>query len=129
MAKILRDIWILTEDGLTIFNRVIDPNIGPQVFGGLMSALNTFAESLSEGGMSNFELSSIRFTIEKKNHFIFVANSSNDVKPKKIMKELKKISKIFFNVYPEEVIKNWSKNVKAFANFGDYITESLEEIV
>lgn len=129
MAKILRDIWILTEDGLTIFNRVIDPNIGPQVFGGLMSALNTFAESLSEGGMSNFELSSIRFTIEKKNHFIFVANSSNDVKPKKIMKELKKISKIFFNVYPEEVIKNWSKNVKIFANFGDYITESLEETV
>jgi len=129
LAKILRDIWILTEDGLTIFNRVIDPNIGPQVFGGLMSALNTFAESLSEGGMSNFELSSIRFTIEKKNHFIFVANSSNDVKPKKIMKELKKISKIFFNVYPEEVIKNWSKNVKIFANFGDYITESLEETV
>lgn len=129
MVKILRDIWILTEDGLTIFNRVIDPNVGPQVFGGLMSALNTFAESLSEGGMSNFELSSIRFTIEKINHFIFVANSSNDVKPKKVMKELKKISKNFFTVYPEEVLKNWSKNIKVFANFEEHITDSLEEII
>lgn len=129
MGKFLRDIWILTEDGLTLFNRVIDPNIGPQVFGGLMSALNTFAESLSEGGMSNFELSNIRFTIEKLNQFIFVANSSNDVKSKKVMNELKKISKKFFNVYPEEAIKNWSKNIKVFTNFEEFIIDSLEEII
>ena len=129
MGKILRDLWILTEDGLTIFSRVINPNMGPQVFGGLMSALNSFAESLSEGGISKFELSSVRFTIEKKNHFIFVANSSNDVKTKKVMKELKKISNKFFKVYPEEIIKNWSKNVKTFANFKEYITDSLEEII
>ena len=94
-----------------------------------MSALNTFAESLSEGGMSNFELSNIRFTIEKLNQFIFVANSSNDVKSKKVMNELKKISKKFFNVYPEEAIKNWSKNIKVFTNFEEFIIDSLEEII
>lgn len=128
MGKILRDLWILTQDGLTIFNRVINPNLGPQMFGGLMSALNTFAESLSDGGMSNFELSRIRFTIEKKNHFIFVANSSSEVKPKKVMNELKRISNKFFKVYPEEVIKNWSKDMKVFANFKEYIIDSLEKI-
>ncbi len=128
MGKILRDLWILTQDGLTIFNRVINPNLGPQMFGGLMSALNIFAESLSDGGMSNFELSRIRFTIEKKNHFIFVANSSSEVKPKKVMNELKRISNKFFKVYPEEVIKNWSKNIKVFANFKEYIIDSLEKI-
>ena len=74
-------------------------------------------------------MSNIRFTIEKINHFIFVANSSNGVKPKKIMNEVKKISKKFFNVYPEEVIKNWSKNVKVFANFDEHIIVSLEEII
>ena len=128
MGKILRDLWILTEDGLTIFSRVIDPTIGPQVFGGLMSALNTFAESLAEGGMSNFQLSSIRFTIEKKNHFLFVANASNEVKPKKVMSELKKVSKIFFKVYPEEIIQDWSKNIKSFSNFEEFITDSLDEM-
>ena len=94
-----------------------------------MSALNTFAESLSEGGMSNFELSSIHFTIEKLNHFIFVANSSNNVKPKKVMNELNKVSKAFFQVYPEEILKNWSENVKKFANFEDHINDSLEKII
>jgi len=128
LGKILRDLWILTEDGLTIFSRVIDPTIGPQVFGGLMSALNTFAESLAEGGMSNFQLSSIRFTIEKKNHFLFVANASNEVKPKKVMSELKKVSKIFFKVYPEEIIQDWSKNIKSFSNFEEFITDSLDEM-
>ncbi len=127
MGKILRDLWILTEHGLTIFSRVIDPTIGPQVFGGLMSALNTFAESLAEGGMSNFQLSSIRFTIEKKNHFLFVANASNEVKPKKVMNELKKVSKIFFKVYPEAIIQNWSKNIKKFSNFKEFIMDSLDE--
>ncbi len=128
MGKVLRDLWILTEDGLTIFSRVIDPTIGPQVFGGLMSALNTFAESLAEGGMTNFQLSSIRFTIEKSNHFLFVANASNEVKPKKVMSELKKVSKKFFKVYPEEIIQNWSKNIKTFSNFKEFIMDSLDEM-
>ncbi len=82
------------------------------MFEGLISALNTFAESLSEGGMSNFEFNSIRFTIKKVNHFIFIANSSNDIKTKKVMKQLRQISKNFFNVYPEEVLKNWNKNIR-----------------
>ena len=128
MTKILRDLWILTEDGLTLFSRVINPNIEAQVFGGLMSALNTFAENLTEGGMTKFELSSIRFTIEKNHNFIFVANSSNGVKPKKVMKELKKVANMFFEVYPEDIIKNWSRNIKFFSNFKEHITDTLEEI-
>jgi len=32
-----------------------------------MSALNTFAEKLTEEGMSDFELSAIRFSIVKRN--------------------------------------------------------------
>ncbi len=127
LGKILRDIWILTEDGLTIFSRVINPNMGPQVFGGLISALNTFAETLSDGGMSNFNLSSIRFSIEKKNNFLFIANSSNDIKPKKALNELRKVTNLFYKVYPEDIIKNWSKNIKVFSNFKEHITDSLEE--
>lgn len=127
MAKIIRDIWILTESGLTIFDRVIDPRIGSQVFGGLMIALNTYAEILTEGGISNFELSSIRFTIVKKNHFLFVANSSNKIKVKKVLTELKNISKKFFETYPEEILKNFSSNIRIFKNFKDHIIDSLEE--
>lgn len=83
MGKILRDIWILTIGGTTVYSRVIDPRINPQLFGALMSALNTFAEKLTEEGMSDFELSNIRFSIVKRNDFLFVASSSNKVKAKK----------------------------------------------
>lgn len=127
MVKVIRDIWILTESGLTIFNRVIDSRVNPQIFGALMSAINTFAETLSEGGISNFELSNIRFTIVKQNHFLFVANSSNEVKAKKVLSELKTVSKKFFKVYPEEVINSWNINIKVFADFRQHIVDSLEE--
>ncbi|UCC18531.1 MAG: hypothetical protein JSV62_10520 [Promethearchaeota archaeon] len=128
MTKIIRDIWILTESGLTVFSRVIDPRIGPQVFGGLMSALNTFAENLAEGGISNFELSSIRFTVVKNNHFLFVANSSSEAKAKRVLKELQNISKKFYKIYPDELLRNIGKNIKTFAEFGNHITDSLEEL-
>ncbi len=127
MVKVIRDIWILTESGLTIFNRVIDSRVNPQIFGALMSAINTFAETLSEGGISNFELSNIRFTIVKQNHFLFVANSSNEIKAKKVLSELKTVSKKFFKVYPEEVINSWNINIKVFADFKQHIIDSLEE--
>jgi len=127
MAKILRDIWILTENGLTVYSRVIDSKMGAQVFGGLMVALNTYAETLTEGGLSNFELSSVRFNILKRNHFIFVANTSNKLKDKKVLNELKKISDKFFEVYDDEVLKNFSINIRIFANFNNYIINSLEE--
>jgi hypothetical protein len=128
LVKILRDLWILTESGLTVYNRVIDAKIGTQIFGGLMTALNAYAENLTEGGLSNFELSNIRFSILKKNHFLFVANASNKIKPKKILKELIKISEKFFEVYDDKVLENYNHNIRVFVDFTKHITESLEEV-
>ncbi len=128
LAKILKDLWILTESGLTIYDRVIDSKIGSQVFGGLMTALNTYAETLTEGGLSNFELSNISFSILKKNHFLFEANSSKKTKSKKILNELKNVSDIFFKVYDEEVLKNFSYNIRVFVDFKNHIIDSLEEV-
>ena len=127
MAKLLRDLWILTEGGTTVYSRVIDPRVDPQLFGALMSALSTFAETLTEGGISNFELSSIRFSIIKRNHFLFVANSLSSIKAKKIQKELENISEIFFELYPEEMLKKWDNEVGLFDTFVNSIENSLEE--
>ncbi|MFW9822032.1 MAG: hypothetical protein ACFFE4_03810 [Candidatus Thorarchaeota archaeon] len=127
MAKILRDLWILTESGTTVYSRVIDPRVNPQLFGALMSALNTFAEKLTEGGMSNFELSNIRFSIIKRESFLFVASSSNKIKVKKIQKELNEVSKKFFEMYPEEMLKKWDNDVGLFENFVHTISNSLED--
>ncbi len=127
MGKILNDIWILTESGVTVYSRVLDPRINPQLFGALMSALNLFAEQLSNGGITNFELSNLRFTIIKRNRFIFVANSSNKLKEKKVLNELSRISDKFFELYSEEVLEKWDNDINIFANFKIEIKDSLEE--
>ncbi|MHA2183281.1 MAG: hypothetical protein ACXAAH_17825 [Promethearchaeota archaeon] len=127
MVKLLRDLWILTESGTTVYSRVIDPRVNPQLFGALMSALNTFAEQLTEGGISNFELVSIRFSIIKRNKFLFVANSSSKIKVKKIQKELELISEKFFELYPEERLKKWDSDVGLFDTFVNVIKNSLED--
>ena len=126
MVKVLRDLWVLTESGTTVYSRVIDPRINPQLFGALMSALNTFAEKLTDEGMSNFELSNIRFSIVKKNHFLFVASSSNKIKVKKVFNEIRSVSTKFFELYPEEMLKKWDYNVGLFDNFVNSIKNSLE---
>lgn len=127
MGKILRDIWILTIGGTTVYSRVIDPRINPQLFGALMSALNTFAEKLTEEGMSDFELSNIRFSIVKRNDFLFVASSSNKVKAKRILNELRDISDKFFELYPAESLRKWDSDVGLFETFEHAIKDSLED--
>ncbi|GAG90647.1 unnamed protein product, partial [marine sediment metagenome] len=78
-------------------------------------------------GISNFELSSMRFSIIKRNHFLFVANSSSKIKVKKILKELQDISEKFFELYPEEMLKKWDSDIGLFDNFVTSIKNSLED--
>ena len=126
VPKILKDLWILTENGVVLFSRVFDQTINPQLFGGLMSALNTFAEKLTDGGISNFEMSDLRFVIVKRRSFLFIGSSLNKTKEKKVIDELKRISDVFFEVYNEKLI-NWDNDVNYFSDFGDHIDKSLEK--
>ncbi|MHA2186347.1 MAG: hypothetical protein ACXAAI_15245, partial [Promethearchaeota archaeon] len=119
-------LWILTASGTTVYSRVIDPRVNPQLFGALMSALNTFAEKLTNEGMTNFELSNIRFSIVKQNKFLFVASSSNKIKAKKVFNEIRTVSTKFFDLYPEEMLEKWDSNIDLFDNFLDAIKSSLE---
>jgi hypothetical protein len=126
VPKILKDLWILTENGVVLFSRVFDTAINPQLFGGLMSALNTFAEKLTDGGISNFEMSDLRFVIVKRRSFLFIGSSLNKTKEKKVIDELKQISDVFFEVY-DEILINWDNDVNHFSDFGDHIDKSLEK--
>ena len=126
MPKILKDLWILTETGVVLFSRVFDQTNNPQLFGGLMSALNTFAEKLTEGGISNFEMSDLRFVIVKRRSFLFIGSSLNKTKEKKVIDELKIISDMFFEVY-DDILVNWDNDVNYFSDFGDHINKSLEK--
>lgn len=126
MVKILQDIWILNPSGIAVFSRVYDPKINEQLFGALMSALNAYAEKLSEDGISNFELSNLRFTIVKKNQLLFIASSKKKIKEKKIVQELQNVSEKFFELYSKE-LDNWDGEITKFKSFESKIEDSLEE--
>jgi hypothetical protein len=124
---VLQDIWILTNTGTVLFNRVFDAQMKSQLFGALMSALNTFAEKLAEGGLSNFELSDKRFIIKKTKHFIFVASSSKKSKEKKVADELEKVVARFQVKYPEDWFEKWDMDISIFDDFEKDIGDTLEE--
>jgi len=120
-------MWVVSEGGIVVFSRVYEKNLDDQLFGALLTALNSFAEEITHDGLSNFELSDIRFTILKKSHFIFIANSDKKIKPKRVLQELKNVMDIFFSVYSKEVLDNWDSDVSIFSNFDKKIEDSLDD--
>ncbi len=129
MVKLIQDIWILAESGVVVFHRVFNEQLDAQLFGGLMTALNSFAEKLSKGGLTNFELNSKRFSVMKRKRFLFIANSSKTFKIKKVIQELDSIVNRFFEIYPEDVLYNFDGNIKQFIDFEKEIENSLQETI
>ena len=128
LEKVVQDIWILNESGIVVFSRVFNPKVNEQLFGALMTALNSFASELAKGGLTSFELSAIRFTIYKDKDFLFVANSAKKVKEKKVQDELQIIAEKFFDKY-SDILASWDSDVNVFANFNDDIEDSLEDTI
>ncbi|TFG26751.1 MAG: hypothetical protein EU532_09125 [Promethearchaeota archaeon] len=123
---VLQDIWILSHSGVVLFSRVFESRLEEQLFGALMSALNTFAEHLANGGLSSFELSEKRYIIKKISCYIFVASSSKQIKEKKLKEELEIVVEKFLKDYPPDWFINWDYDSSVFDCFIEEIEETLE---
>lgn len=129
MTKLIQDIWILEDSGIVLFHRVFDEEVDANLFGGLLSAINSFAEELSKGGLSNFELANKKFSLLKKKNYLFVANASKKHNLKKVNQELTNIMNKFFALYQENLLNNWNGDTRIFTSFEKEITESLEDMI
>jgi len=112
-----------------LYHRIFNEKFDDQLFGGLMSALNSFAEELTNEGLSNFELQDKRYTLIRKYDILFVASSSNKIKMKKVIEELQSIVDHFFDLYPIEILETWEGDVAIFHDFEKEIEDSLEETI
>ena len=133
MVKIIQDLWIFTDSGIVLFNRVYDPKVCAQLIGALMTALDSYSKNIGigDGGIKSFEISNIRFTIVKKENLLFVANSSKNVKNKKVLDVLNIISDQFFHKY-STILDNfdeWNMEVSKFSDFEQVIEDKLEDPV
>ena len=127
--KVIQDVWIINDQGITLFHRVFDPKIDEQLFGGMMTALNILAQQLADGELSSFEVQSKRFILKKQYNLFFVVNSSIETTVKKVNKPLNKIVSRFFQSYPLESIQNWYGDSDFFLDFEKEIKEFLEDPV
>ena len=128
MVKILENIWIVTTTGSVIYHRKYDPVIDEQLFGAIISSLNTFAEKgLFEDSISNFVISDKILYLKKKNNILFVSDISEKKKEKKLIRELDKVIEKFFNLFPPNIFINWDGDINKFESFEKEIEESLKE--
>jgi len=126
--KVIKDLFVI-KDGLVLYSRALHVLVDPNLFGALMSALDSYASVLAEGGLSSFEIEQRRFTLIKREGFIFIANSSKKVKEKHVLNELNSVADKFFSIYELEFLKNWNGDTSAFANFEQEIKDSLKETI
>jgi len=129
MTKLIQDLWILDDSGIVLFHRVFDETVDANLFGGLMSALNSFAEEISKSGLSNFEISNKRFSLLKDKNYLFIANASKNHNLKRVNHELELIKNKFFEQFQEEVLTNWNGDTNLFKSFVKKIEDSLEQII
>ena len=129
MTKLIQDLWILEDSGIVLFHRVFDEQVDVNLFGGMMSALNSFAEEIAESGLSSFEVSNKLFSILKDGNYLFIANTSKKRKLKKLNQELELIKNKFFEVYKEDLLSRWNGNTVLFEGFMQQIEQSLEVVI
>ncbi|MEX2683627.1 MAG: hypothetical protein Q6373_018775 [Candidatus Sigynarchaeota archaeon] len=128
MSKLLQDIWIMRADGTVLFKRVFEEKLNEQLFGGFMSAMETFASQLDEHGLSSFEIGSKKFILKKEQGIYFVANFDKKVNLKKAQAELETVAKKFMATYQVELMA-FRGNIEVFKGFENHIEDSLEDVV
>jgi hypothetical protein len=129
MTKLIQDLWIVEDSGIVLFHRVFDEIIDANLFGGMMSALNSFAEELTKSGLSNFEVSDKQFSLLKDGNYLFIANTSKKQNLKKLNKELELIKNKFYENFQAEILNNWNGDTTLFNSFMEQIEESLEGFI
>ena len=126
--KILRDFWVINTGGIVLFMRVFDKMVDDQLFGGFMSALNSFAMHLEEQGLTSFDLGNKKYIMLKRGTLFFVSNFDQKNNPKKARKELEQVAGEFLDTYASHV-DSWNGDTSFFAGFEHRVKDSFEDVV
>mgnify|MGYP006278959663 CR=1 FL=1 len=127
--NVIRDMWIVNEAGVVLFDRVHDMTVDSQLFGSLLSAIHAFAEELDQGGLNSFSLRHKKFVILKEYNCLFIASSAPKFREKQVSRELKAIADKFFRTFPPKMIENWDGDVRIFKKFEGQIKNHLDEFL
>ena len=88
MLELTENLWIILDTGIVIFTYLEKEKINPDLFGGLISVLDNFAEATFKGGIEFFEIDSSIYGIIKKHNLIFLSCSSKKANIMDLLSEL-----------------------------------------
>lgn len=115
----IEGLWILSKDGLPIANFCRNKNINSSLLSSAISAIRTFATTISGDDLKSFQTEDSKFTCLKclESTVILVLKTFKGTKEKDIKKICKLIKRIFEKMYNPEDIKNWDGDLSYFDKF------------
>jgi len=117
LFQYIDDLWIMNSSGIVIFKQTQSEMVDASLFGGLMSAINSFATKVANSSLDSIILQDYRYFVLKEGNVSFIASTKKDIKQEKAKEEIKKIVEIFFNEYDPQKISKWDGNIHFFDDF------------
>lgn len=129
MTELIQDLWILSKDGLILFENVKEEKVHADLFGAMISALNTCAETLEEGGISTFEIGdNNQFVVIKEDKYLFVTRTLKEFDNSRVKSALKTIAHEFFALFSDVLPENWTGgNIDSFLRFKEKLKKKFSD--
>ncbi|MHA1264888.1 MAG: hypothetical protein ACTSRS_06590 [Candidatus Helarchaeota archaeon] len=126
MAKI-DEIWIITENGIPLFDKSVEQSVDVLIFGGFLSAIQSFIKnSFKEERLDKLIMgdSKITFSFAEEYGIFVVIRTHKKIKDSEIVKYLKKIQELFLANYGEALQKEIT-DISIFQGFNKILEENL----
>ncbi|MFX1260293.1 MAG: tetratricopeptide repeat protein, partial [Promethearchaeota archaeon] len=121
----LKELWVLYEDGTTLFSYAPETKFDPNLFGGFLTALQSFSLELTSEYMDSMTMGLDQYTFyrEENCNIFIMGRSSVKTSMNLVTKSLKTIYKNFWNQY-EKFLEKFDGFVGRFSNFINWIENS-----
>jgi hypothetical protein len=128
MGGCARDVIVISETGLTAYQRFWTGSVDEALLGAVLSSLHTFVRGSLREDLAAFELKEYKFHFLRRGAFIFCASCTPKTKAKKIRADLEEIADKFFRSYPETARESFliDGDSERFLGFSDKIEECIE---
>ncbi|MFQ6125640.1 MAG: histone [Candidatus Heimdallarchaeota archaeon] len=107
----ISQVWIFSKSGIPIASRAYGPKIevDETLLTGMLSALFAFAKELEQGTIEALRMTNLTLYMTQEKDMLFVIGTTEFTSEELIAQVMKQTIQIFFQIFPEDLIKQASK--------------------
>jgi hypothetical protein len=125
----LSEIWVVNEGGIPLFNRSQDAKVDATLFGGFLSAIQSFVKDSFYGTKIEKLIlgdSKLSLLFVEEHHIYIVIRSSKKVNDKEIADYLQKIKELFIMNFKRQ-LESSVNEISEFFDFNKILDDSLPQ--